>query len=217
VARVTSLPHEPSHNMPVLAGHNYSIPTLSQPNYNASRYQVGADVFDFADSLDPNRKADISSVPWLQNTTSFSHEYNNRLDLFYNTFAYAYQNDLVNIDTIKTTTCFGQETSRYPGAEAFNGNEALGYGSMFCNGVVRTNLRYAVASTVSGNLTNFTNIYGLTATDKGSGGNLVIATIADPATFIQNRKLEQFLRRRYRQRKGRSLCLDIQRHYKPRK
>jgi hypothetical protein len=63
---------------------------------------------------------------------------------------------------------------------------------MFCNGVVRTNLRYAVASTVSGNLTNFTNIYGLTATDKGSGGNLVIATIADPATFIQNRKLEQF-------------------------
>jgi hypothetical protein len=114
VARVTSLPHEPSHNMPVLAGHNYSIPTLSQPNYNASRYQVGADVFDFADSLDPNRKADISSVPWLQNTTSFSHEYNNRLDLFYNTFAYAYQNDLVNIDTIKTTTCFGQETSRYP-------------------------------------------------------------------------------------------------------
>jgi hypothetical protein len=139
--------------MPVLAGHNYSIPTLSQPNYNASRYQVGADVFDFADSLDPNRKADISSVPWLQNTTSFSHEYNNRLDLFYNTFAYAYQNDLVNIDTIKTTTCFGQETSRYPGAEAFNGNEALGYASMFCNGVVRTNLRYAVASTVSGNLT----------------------------------------------------------------
>ncbi|CAN9315272.1 unnamed protein product [Alternaria alternata] len=176
---------------PIQVNTAFQMPLLFQPNYQASRLQPDRNVFDAETSLDPDRKADITRVPYIRNVPVDSA--NAEEALWAQTFSEATKDRLLNIDTTYNRTCFGQDANQHPYAKDFNGNEAVHLATMFCEEVIKdwddaTPIPPTVRDTTR--FRNASRAYPLT--QVSAQAHLGFFAVADPATFIQPRSAKQF-------------------------
>ena len=176
---------------PIQVNTAFQMPLLFQPNYQASRLQPDRNVFDADTSLDPDRKADITRVPYVRTVPVNSA--NAKVAVWAQAFSEATKDRLLNIDTTYNRTCFGQDPNQHPYAKDFNGNEAVDLATTFCEEVIKdwddaTPIPPTVRDT--SRFENASREYPLT--QVSAQAHLGFFAVADPATFIQTRSAKQF-------------------------
>jgi hypothetical protein len=176
---------------PIQVNTAFQMPLLFQPNYQASRLQPDRNVFDADTSLDPDRKADITRVPYVRTVPVNSA--NAKEAVWAQAFSEATKDRLSNTDTTYNRTCFGQDPNQHPYAKDFNGNEAVDLATTFCKEVIKdwddaTPIPPTVRDT--SRFRNASREYPLT--QVSAQAHLGFFAVADPATFIQPRSAKQF-------------------------
>ncbi|KAH6857551.1 hypothetical protein B0T12DRAFT_139472 [Alternaria alternata] len=176
---------------PIQVNMPFQIPLLFQPNYQASRLQPDRNVFDVEASLDPDRRADITRVPYVRSVPENSAS--TKEEVWAHAFSEATNGQLLNIDTTYNRTCFGQNSNLHPYAKDFNGNEAVDLATTFCEDIIK-DWDYAtpIPPTVrdTSHFRNASREYPLT--QVSAQAHLGFFAVADPATFIQPRSAKQF-------------------------
>jgi len=174
----------------ILLNEVFSQRNYSQPNYDASRLQPDK-IVHVENLLDPNQKADITSMPYVKTMPDNSGTRRETLSVI--TFAEAWKDQLINIDTSYNLTCFGKDPGQHPSAKDFDGEEAVEFAQEFCKDILKsadnkTPIPPSVRDT--SDFRNASRVYTLKKTNAES--HLGFFAVADPASFIEARHTWRF-------------------------